>query len=132
MVRDESGAAATAPGCPPVESVAVVIGKVHTVEQTPGYKDMFPDGSDVVLVIRTAKTTATWYKTSNGYYITADPIGQEAIQAVRLVESDEEIARSAKAPPPIGAVLQALIRCSQQGSRPSAPAHPVFQLGARR
>ena len=95
---------------------------IHTVEQTPGYKDMFPDGSDVVLVIRTAKTTATWYKTSNGYYITADPIGQEAIQAVRLVESDEEIARSAKAPPPIGAVLQALIRCSQQGS-PSAPAH---------
>ena len=96
---------------------------IHTVEQTPGYKDMFPDGSDVVLVIRTAKTTATWYKTSNGYYITADPIGQEAIQAVRLVESDEEIARSAKAPPPICAVLQALIRCSQQGSRPSAPAH---------
>ena len=95
---------------------------IHTVEQTPGYKDMFPDGSDVVLVIRTAKTTATWYKTSNGYYITADPIGQEAIQAVRLVESDEEIARSAKAPPPICAVLQALIRCSQQGSRPSAPA----------
>ena len=86
---------------------------IHTVEQTPGYKDMFPDGSDVVLVIRTAKTTATWYKTSNGYYIAADPIGPEAIQAVRLVESDEEIARSAKAPPPIGAVLQALIRCSQ-------------------
>ena len=97
---------------------------IHTVEQSPpGYKDMFPDGSDVVLVIRTAKTTATWYKTSNGYYITADPIGQEAIQAVRIVESDEEIARSAKAPPSIGAVLQALIRCSQQGSRPSAPAN---------
>ena len=74
-------------------------------------------------MIRTAKTTATWYKTSNGYYITADPIGQEAIQAVRIVESDEEIARSAKAPPSIGAVLQALIRCSQQGSRPSAPAN---------
>ena len=30
---------------------------IHTVEQSPGYKDMFPDGSDVVLVIRTAKTT---------------------------------------------------------------------------
>ena len=74
-------------------------------------------------MIRTGKTTATWYKTSNGYYITADPIGQEAIQAVRIVESDEEIARSAKAPPSIGAVLQALIRCSQQGSRPSAPAN---------
>ena len=96
---------------------------IHTVEQSPGYKDMFPEGSDVVLVIRTAKTTATWYKTSNGYYITADPIGQEAIQAVRIVESDEEIARSAKAPPSIGAVLQALIRCSQQGRRPSAPAN---------
>ena len=96
---------------------------IHSVEQSPGYKDMFPDGSDVVLVIRTAKTTATWYKTSNGYYITADPIGQEAIQAVRVVESDEEIARSAKAPPSIGAILQALIRCSQQGSRPSAPAN---------
>ena len=95
----------------------------HTVEQSPRYKDMFPEGSDVVLVIRTAKTTATWYKTSNGYYITADPIGQETIQAVRIVESDEEIARSAKAPPSIGAVLQALIRCSQQGSRPSAPAN---------
>ena len=96
---------------------------IHTVEQSPGYKVMFPEGSDVVLVIRTAKTTATWYKTSNGYYITADPIGQEAIQAVRIVESDEEIARSAKAPPSIGAVLQALIRCSQQRSRPSAPAN---------
>ena len=71
---------------------------------------MFPDGSDVVLVIRTAKTTATWYKTSNGYYITADSIGQEAIQAVRLVESDEEIARSAKA------------RCRLTGTYPVQPA----------
>ena len=35
---------------------------IHTVEQSPGYKDMFPDGSDVVLVIRTAKTTATSLK----------------------------------------------------------------------
>ena len=38
---------------------------IHAVEQSPGCKDMFPEGSDVVLVIRTAKTTATWYKTSN-------------------------------------------------------------------
>ena len=84
---------------------------IHTVEQSPGYKDMFPDGSDVVLVIRTAKTTATWYKTSNGYYITADPIGQEAIQAVRIVESDEEIARTAQAPP-----------CRLAGTYPVQPA----------
>ena len=103
----------------------------HTVEESPGYKDMFPDGSDV---IRTAKTTATWYKTSNGYFITADPIGQEAIQAVRIVDSDEEIARSAKAPPPISAVLQALIRCSQKGSRSPAPTigRREFQLGGLR
>ena len=84
---------------------------IHTVEQSPGHKD-------VVLVIRTAKTTATWYKTSNGYYITADPIGQEAIQAVRIVESDEEIARSAKAPPSIGAVLQALNYPVQPAGKP--------------
>ena len=96
------------------------------MEQSSGDKDMFPDGSDVILVIRTAKTTATWYKTSNGYFITADPIGQNS--AVRIVESDEEVARSAKAP---RAVLQALpgVANREAALRPLTIGRRKFQLG---
>ena len=68
-------------------------------------------------------TGCRFYKSANGYYLTGEPIGPQAITAVTIRETKERVESEKEGSPPLPSiVLQALLRNQLGGRRPTANA----------
>ena len=85
---------------------------------------LLPAKSDIVLHIDPALATGCrFYKSANGYYLTGEPIGPQAITAVTIRETKERVESEKEGSPPLPSiVLQALLRNQLGGRRPTANA----------
>ena len=86
--------------------------------------NLLPAKSDIVLHIDPALATGCrFYKSANGYYLTGEPIGPQAITAVTIRETKERVESEKDGSPPLPSiVLQALLRNQLGGRRSTANA----------
>ena len=85
---------------------------------------LLPPKCDIVLHIDPALATGCrFYKSANGYYLTGEPIGPQAISAVTIRETKERVEAEKEGSPPLPSiVLQALLRNQLGGRRQTANA----------
>ena len=85
---------------------------------------LLPPKCDIVLHIDPALATGCrFYKSANGYYLTGEPIGPQAISAVTIKETKERVEAEKEGSPPLPSiVLQALLRNQLGGRRQTANA----------
>ena len=85
---------------------------------------LLPPKCDIILHIDPALATGCrFYKSANGYYLTGEPIGPQAISAVTIKETKERVEAEKQGSPPLPSiVLQALLRNQLGGRRPTANA----------
>ena len=85
---------------------------------------LLPPKCDIILHIDPALATGCrFYKSANGYYLTGEPIGPQAISAVTIKETRERVEAEKQGSPPLPSiVLQALLRNQLGGRRPTAAA----------
>ena len=85
---------------------------------------LLPPKCDIVLHIDPALATGCrFYKSANGYYLTGEPIGPQAISAVTIRETRERVEAEKEGSPPLpSTVLQALLRNQLGGRRQTAKA----------
>ena len=86
--------------------------------------NLLPPKCDIVLHINPALATGCrFYKSANGYYLTGEPIGPQAISAVTIRETRERVEAEEEGSPPLPSiVLQALLRNQLGGRRQTANA----------
>ena len=85
---------------------------------------LLPSKCDIVLHIDPALAKGCrFYKSANGYYLTGEPIGPQAISAVTIRETRERVEAEKEGSPPLPSiVLQALLRNQLGGRRQTANA----------
>ena len=85
---------------------------------------LLPPKCDIILHIDPALATGCrFYKSANGYYLTGEPIGPQAISAVTIKETRERVEAEKQGSPPLPSiVLQALLRNQLGGRRQTANA----------
>ena len=98
--------------------------QVHLLEATNIGSRLLSPKCDIILHIDPALATGCrFYKSANGYYLTGEPIGPQAISAVTIKETKERVEAEKKGSPPLPSiVLQVLLRSKLGGRRPTANA----------
>ena len=98
--------------------------QIHLLAETNLGSRLLPQKCDIILRIDPALATGCrFYKSANGYYLTGEPIGPQAISAVTIKETKERVEPEKKGSPSLPSlVLQALLRNQLGGRRPTAHA----------
>ncbi|CAE7326556.1 kptA [Symbiodinium microadriaticum] len=94
--------------------------QVHLLEATNIGSRLLSPKCDIILHIDPALATGCrFYKSANGYYLTGEPIGPQAISAVTIKETKERVEAEKKGSPPLPSiVLQETKQLRQQRPRP--------------
>ena len=94
---------------------------VHCLEDTPAARRYFPQAADIVLHVDPRRTSVSWYRSENDYYMTKETVPPKSITKVSILGSDEVVRAEGDLPPDLRTVARIVLRVQSQGSRTSAP-----------
>ena len=94
---------------------------VHCLEDTPAARRYFPQAADIVLHVDPRRTSVSWYRSENDYYMTKETVPPKSITKVSILGSDEVVHAEGDLPPDLRTVARIVLRVQSQGSRTSAP-----------